>query len=157
MDSIDSNSLIEGHGLVQPIQSEDIQNIVAFDKLSFGADRKELLESLISTCPHRAWMIKQNNAVAGFVLGRSGRKYNQIGPLMALDTHLAKVLIIKMLKESENTPLVVDVLNDKVDLMRWLSAIGFSQQRSFMRMYQHKNPFPGTIDYQYLICGPEFG
>jgi GNAT superfamily N-acetyltransferase len=142
---------------VQRIQPEDISMIVALDTRSFGANRIELLTSLINTCPHKAWVVKQHNSVAGFVLGRAGRKYNQIGPVMASDTALAKVLITKSLIESENKPLVVDVLNDKVDLMRWLISIGFTPQRTFVRMYLNKNPFPGTIENQFLICGPEFG
>lgn len=157
IDSDGSTSLMDDHESLQLIQSEDIQNIVAFDQLSFGANRRALLESLINSYPQKAWMVKRNNSVAGFVLGRAGRKYNQIGPVMASDTDLAKILITKLLKESENKPLVVDVLNDKVDLIHWLTEIGFSPQRSFVRMYQHKNPFPGNINYQYLICGPEFG
>lgn len=157
IDSFDSTSFMDDHESLQLIQSEDIQNIVAFDTLSFGANREELLTSLINTYPHKAWVVKRNNSVTGFILGRAGRKYNQIGPVMASDTALAQVLITKLLKESENKPLVVDVLNDKVDLMRWLISMGFSQQRTFMRMYQNKNPLPGMIDHQYLICGPEFG
>jgi GNAT superfamily N-acetyltransferase len=156
IDSINSSSLVD-EGSLQPIQSQEIRNIIEFDKLTFGANRGELLESLINNSPDKAWMIKRNNSVAGFVLGRVGRKYNQIGPVMASDTNLAKALISKMLKESERKPLVVDVLNDKVELMHWLTSLGFSSQRSFMRMYQRINPFPGTIDNQYLICGPEFG
>lgn len=157
IDSFDSTSLVDDHESLQPIQSDDIKNVVTLDTLSFGANRGELLASLVNTYPHKAWMVKRNNSVAGFVLGRAGRKYNQIGPVMAYDTALAKVLITKSLKESENKPLVVDVLNDKVDLMRWLISIGFTPQRTFVRMYLNKNPFPGSIDYQYLICGPEFG
>ncbi len=157
IDSFDTTSFVDNQESIQPIQSDDIQQVVALDILSFGANREKLLASLINTYPQKAWMVNRNNSVAGFVLGRAGRKYGQIGPVMASDTSLAKVLITKSLKESENMPLVVDVLNDKVDLMRWLISIGFTPQRTFVRMYQHKNPFPGTIEDQYLICGPEFG
>ena len=157
IDPIDATSLMVNDGLLQQIQSEDLQPIIAYDKLSFGASRAELLQSLFNNWPRKAWMVKQKHSLNGFVLGRAGRKYNQIGPVMAVNTDLAKILIAKLLKGSENKPLVVDVLNDKVDLMLWLESIGFSQQRTFMRMYQHTNPYPGTVEYQYLICGPEFG
>ena len=30
-------------------------------------------------------------------------------------------------------------------------------QRHFVRMYKKENSFPGIVDKQYLICGPEFG
>jgi hypothetical protein len=111
----------------------------------------------VKTYPHKAWMLKRNNSVTGFVLGRDGRKYNQIGPVMASSPADAEILITKLFSDSENKPMVADVLNDKQELITWLSSIGFVQQRHFVRMYQHNNPFPGSIDKQYLICGPEFG
>jgi len=146
-----------GDALTEPVQAKDISEIIAYDKLVFGADRTGLIESLVKTYPHKAWMLKQNNSVAGFVLGRDGRKYNQIGPVMASSAADAEILITKLLSDSENKPMVADVLNDKIELISWLSNLGFTQQRHFVRMYQHNNPFPGNIDKQYLICGPEFG
>jgi hypothetical protein len=52
---------------------------------------------------------------------------------------------------------VVDVLNDKKQLINWLNAFGFRSQRHFVRMYLDANPLPGRPENQYLICGPEFG
>jgi N-acetylglutamate synthase-like GNAT family acetyltransferase len=147
----------QGDALTKPVQKKDISEIIACDKLAFGADRTALIESLVKTYPHKAWMLKRNNSVAGFVLGREGRKYNQIGPVMASSAADAEILITKLLSDSENKPMVADVLNDKQELISWLSSIGFVEQRHFVRMYQHNNPFPGNIDRQYLICGPEFG
>ncbi len=157
MSSANATSLIDDDVPVQPVQSEDIPAIIAFDEASFGANRRSLIESLIADYPHKAWMLKSNNVIAGFVLGRDGRKFNQIGPVMASNMANAKIMISKLLQESENQSIVVDVLNDKTDLVNWLINIGFIGQRHFVRMYQHHNPFPGNIDQQFLICGPEFG
>jgi len=35
--------------------------------------------------------------------------------------------------------------------------MGFTTQRHFIRMYHKDNPYPGIIDKQFLISGPEFG
>ena len=56
-----------------------------------------------------------------------------------------------------NQSVVMDVLYEKEDLINWLNSIGFIMQRQFVRMYKKENPFPGIINKQYLICGPEFG
>lgn len=157
MNTIDAAMFGDEVAAIESIQPENIPSVVAYDALSFGANRGALIESLIHTYPHQAWMLKRDHAVVGFTLGRAGRKFNQIGPVMASDTASAKLLISKVLKEAKDQTLVIDVLNDKTELIDWLVSTGFIQQRHFIRMYRNKNPFPGKIDDQYLICGPEFG
>ncbi|HRI21609.1 MAG TPA: hypothetical protein PLA68_11680, partial [Panacibacter sp.] len=143
--------------LSEPFQEKDIDEIVAFDQNAFGANRKPLIEFLIKENAGTSLQLKNDRQLTGFVLGRDGNKFQHIGPLIASTFADAKWLIIKALKELQNKPVVVDVLNDKVDLMNWLSSIGFIKQRHFVRMYRNENLFPGDPDKQYLICGPEFG
>jgi ribosomal protein S18 acetylase RimI-like enzyme len=68
-----------------------------------------------------------------------------------------KILISKTLKEITDQPVVVDILNDKIELINWLQSLGFTRQREFVRMYKNENPFPGLTEKYFLICGPEFG
>ena len=151
------NPSFNDDGLTEPILLNNIPEIIAYDEHAFGVTRTSLIEALVKECPNKAWMLKRNHSVTGFALGRAGRKYQQIGPVIASDFIDAKILITKLLKQSDDKPIVVDVLNDKVDLIEWLTIIGFVRQRHFMRMYRNNNPFPGNMDQQYLICGPEFG
>ena len=123
----------------------------------FGANRTQLFKSLIKEYSNKAWLLKQNNRVSGFALGRDGNKYHQIGPVVAQTITVAKALITKALNNLINQPIVIDVLGDKEELINWLNSIGFIRQRNFIRMYKSENPFPGIIDKQYAICGPEFG
>jgi GNAT superfamily N-acetyltransferase len=157
INAINPALVVDDETSLQSIQSEDIPAVVEYDTYSFGARRVELIESLIHARPHQAWMLKQDDSLDGFALGRAGRKYNQIGPVMAADTTTAKILISKLLTTSQGQPMVVDVLNDKIELMNWLISLGFVVQRHFIRMYRNNNPFPGNQNNQYLICGPEFG
>ncbi len=153
------NSLpsIDSDMLPEPVEEKHIQEIIALDKLIFGANRTQLIESLIREYPGKAWLLKRNNLVTGFALGRKGKKFHQIGPVVSSNTTEAKILITQALKGLSNQSVVVDVLCDKEDLLNWLNPIGFTKQRNFVRMYKNENPFPGVIDKQYLICGPEFG
>lgn len=143
--------------LPEPIQLTDIQEVVAFDEIVFGANRSPLIESLIKEYPRKGWMMKQTSSITGIVLGREGYKYHHIGPVLASNTVDAKILIAEALKGLTNQPVVVDVLCDKEELIDWLQSVGFIKQREFIRMYKKQNPFPGVIDKQFLICGPEFG
>ena len=139
------------------IQNEEIEKIVELDAMVFGANRKNLIEHLNSHNQPKGWMLKSNDDVTGFVLGRTGTRYQHIGPVSAPNISEAKILITSVLNQLRSQPVVVDVLGDKVELIQWLTSIGFSTQRTFIRMYRNENLFPGLVEKNYLICGPEFG
>ena len=136
---------------------EDIPEIAAFDKKVFGADRTELIRRLFETCPELAWIIKENNRVAGFCLGRRGQNFTQIGPVYASSAKGAKALIRSAINQITGQAVVVDIPAERSETERWLEACGFISQRPFERMYLSNNPHPGIIENQYLISGPELG
>lgn len=148
---------VKGNVVPEPIQLKHIKEIAVVDEIVFGANRRQLLEFLVGQYPGTAWMLKRGNDIAGFVVGREGRKYHQIGPLVASTAMDAKILITKALETVYGLPVVVDILSDKEEMMRWLKSFGFAQQRHFIRMYKNENLFAGEPARQYLICGPEFG
>jgi len=155
--SMKNLSYDDDNTLAESIQVKDIDEIISFDEQVFGTNRRLLIESLIKQYPQKAWMLKRNNSIAGFALGREGYKYHHVGPVFASTIDDAKLLIIRALKEVINQPVVIDVLYDKENLITWLSSIGFTMQRHFVRMYKKENSLPGIVNKQYLICGPEFG
>lgn len=141
----------------EPILFSDIHEVTALDTSIFGAERTFLIKSLIDDNPVNGWCIKKNGRITAFALGRNGRKYQQIGQVFAYTLEEAKVLISHKLLKLAGKPLVLDVLADKKELIHWLSSIGFTRQRDFVRMYLHTNPCKGKTENQFLICGPEFG
>lgn len=141
----------------QTIQQQDIRMIIEFDQLSFGSGRTQLISSWVNDYPKKSWMLKQNNHILGFALGREGNKYHHIGPVSANTSDHAKLLIVHALKELSGQAIVIDILEDKQDLTDWLTSIDFMTQRTFMRMFLRNNPFAGDNNFQCLISGPEFG
>jgi len=139
------------------IHNNDHPQVIALDENSFGANRMQLIGSLLREFPAKAWMLKQNNTITGFALGRDGSRFHHIGPVVASTVEDARLLLATALKKLIGQPVAVDVLSDKEDLISWLNSIGFTKQRHFTRMYKKDNPFPGLPSRQYLICGPEFG
>ena len=143
--------------LGESIRLKDIEEIIALDERVFGTNRRQLIEWLIKRYPHKGWLVKRNNSIAGFAMGREGNKYHQVGPVFASTINDVKMLIRKALKELINQPVVIDVLYEKEELINWLNSIGFTMQRHFVRMHKKENSFPGIVNEQYVICGPEFG
>ena len=143
--------------LPESIQLKDIPGIIALDELVFGANRAQLIQSLVEEYPGKAALVKQDNKITGFALGRSGNKYHHIGPVVASNPTDAKILIANALQKLTHQAVVVDVLDDKEETLTWLNSIGFVKQRHFIRMYKKENTRPGITGNQYLIGGPEFG
>jgi GNAT superfamily N-acetyltransferase len=143
--------------VTEPIQSKHIPEIIALDEIAFGANRVQLINYLVSEYPGKAALVKRNNVITGFALGRIGARYHHLGPVMASNPADAKILVANALKQLTHQPVVVDVLSDKEELVVWLRSMGFVKQRHFIRMYKKENPRPGVIANQYLIAGPEFG
>lgn len=141
----------------EPVQLKDIPEIITLDEMVFGAGRTQLIKYLVSEYPGKAILLKRNNRITGFALGRNGSKYHHVGPVVASGMADAKILITNALKKCTDQPVVVDVPCDKEELLIWLSSIGFIKQRHFIRMYQNENTYPGMTGNQYLIGGPEFG
>lgn len=155
--SVTEGSLPDVEFSINPVQFQDIPELVEYDKITFGANRKQLIEYLIKNYPAKGWTLRRNGRIAGFVLGRDGSRFCHIGPVMTSSTEDAKQLLARSFRELKNQPVVIDILDDKKELVTWLNALGFTKQRHFIRMYQNENPYQGTPENQYLICGPEFG
>ncbi len=141
----------------QLVTNADIPEIIQFDKLAFGSDRTQLILSLVKDFPEKSWLIKRDNNITGFALGRKGNKYHRIGPVSALTAEDAKILISRALNDLHGQPVVMDILDSKKELADWLGLMGFVKLRYFTRMYLHNNIFPGKVNFQHLIGGPEFG
>ncbi len=147
------NSFVE----TEEMNSADIPEVAQFDEKVFGADRTALILRTYENYPELAWLIRENNRVVGFCLGKRGLDFTQIGPAYASSEKGAKALIRSAINQLNKQAVVVYILSDKTETESWLTANGFTSQRPLDRMYLNHNPHPGIIEKQYLICGPELG
>ena len=155
--SVSKISLSDAPFKTEQIEPADIPAVAAFDKKVFGADRTELIRRLYDSYPEIAWLIKENNSIAGFCLGRRGQNFTQIGPVYASSSDKVKALIQSVIDQITGQAVVLDICAAKSDIKAWLEASGFIALRPFERMYLRNNPYPGIIESQYLISGPELG
>jgi GNAT superfamily N-acetyltransferase len=139
------------------ITGEVAEYIFTQDGKIFGAERRYLLSKLIEDYPEKAYFIRSSSMSDGYILGRNGSRFNYIGPLWADSFESARSLISKSLRSLINKPVALDVPEKKGELINWLESLGYIKQRYFIRMYLHKNPYPGILKSQYLISGPEYG
>lgn len=140
-----------------PITESNIGEVSKADQQLFGVNRLYLFQYLLKQPSNVCWCLKQGGQILGYVFGRDGSNYFQVGPLLAQSALEAKILLKKSFDNLAEKPVVVDVLKQKQEIIDWLISIGFVEQRNFMRMFLHNNDYTGRIDKQYLISGPELG
>ena len=139
------------------IRKSDFPGIVKADESVFGTSRYYLLDKIITDYPEKALKLGNNKILDGYILGRNGLKYNYMGPVVATSEDSARILIAASLGKLKDQPVILDIPQDKKDLINWLESLGFQKQRHFTRMFLKSNYHKGIAQNYYLISGPEYG
>lgn len=153
--TINKNQLASS--MASALTAADRESVRSFDLGIFGADRMQLLSWMLDGANEFAFKVVDGNQLRGYCFGRSGFKYAHIGPVVASDDDVAKSLISAALAHCNGRPVILDVPHHHHSWRRWLESLGFSELRSFLRMFKGSNLFPGIPQNQYAILGPEFG
>ncbi len=138
------------------IEPGDIDAVVAFDRGISGMDRRPLLESLLRRRPERAFLAERDGRIAGMVLGRDGRRAEQLGPLLAEDPATAQALAVAALRGLDG-PVFTDIPDDKAALRGFLEGAGFRPQRGYIRMLLDREQALDEVSRVFAVAGPEFG
>ncbi|MEX2230856.1 MAG: GNAT family N-acetyltransferase [Cyclobacteriaceae bacterium] len=139
------------------IQKRDLAAILEADREIFGASRKRILEWLLEGGKQFAFLIENENGIQGYCMGRVGHNFTHIGPVICQNVATAIALVSAALRNCQGAPVVLDALHHSPEWIRWLSSIGFEEQRQLIRMYRGTNAYPGIPAKQFAILGPEFG
>jgi GNAT superfamily N-acetyltransferase len=139
------------------LQKKYLPDLIRFDAEIFGADRGPLLQWAAEGAPEYAFLVKEDNKILGYCLGRPGRHFTQIGPVVATDSTVAKELVTAALHRCIGKAVLIDAPHHDPEWIAWLKKIGFGEQRPFIRMYRGSNGSPGIPEKQFAILGPEFG
>jgi GNAT superfamily N-acetyltransferase len=125
----------------------EVAPLIHLDQSAFGADREWLLGWLHDGAPSLAWQGR-----SGYVLGREGRKFTHIGPLVCENAGEAQALIAAALAAA-GRDAVIDIPAAKA---RVVEALGFRRQRPLLRM-RRGGPAPPLDERIFAIAGPELG
>ena len=141
---------------LQPVDLDEVKRI---DRAIFGGVRSRLLERIHSAGPEYAW--RAGGTPIQYCLGRTGRLFDQVGPVAAASPQTAIALVTAALHHSDRKPVVVDSHDDQHAFVAWLQSAGFEAQRPLYRMRR-----PGSVAAtpgvrapltEFAILGPEFG
>ncbi len=135
----------------------DWPQVLELDRTVFGADRSQVLRWMFAGAPDFAHVVERGTRIVGFVFGRHGFNFEHIGPVIAEDVQTAIQLASACLVERVGKSCVIDAARYDEEWLRWLEAVGFKQQRPFIRMFRGDAQRPGIPEKQFAILGPEFG
>jgi GNAT superfamily N-acetyltransferase len=141
---------------VRTLETGDWPQVIAYDTAIFGADRSALLHRLADRLPRQALVAERAGRIAGFLLGRDGRVMSQLGPLAADDDGIAIALLARAIAEVR-APLTIDVPDHHSTLGSWLTTLGFTAERPYIRMIYGTNLAFDDNARHFAIAGPELG
>ena len=136
---------------------EDLAAILSYDPGRSGFCRAAILGDLASRSAGFAQVAStESGALAGFVLGRDGRRSWHIGPVVAEDEATALALLSTAAARLAQ-PLIVDVPERHGQVRNWLVAQGATAPRRFSRMLRGIAGEGGEAARIFALAGPELG
>jgi GNAT superfamily N-acetyltransferase len=157
METVATPVTAPGNVSVRAMRPDDLPTILAWDREVFGAARGEILARYRELAPEYARIAERGTHLAGYVFGRRGFRWDQLGPVIATDRDAAQALLATLLTHHAGRRFIVDTSLSDPHWVAWLRAIGFCDQRAYTRMFRGANRYPGRPNLQYAILGPELG
>ena len=147
---------------VRALTASDLPVVAAHDRNVFGADRASLLRWALAGQPSYAWIADASGGPQ-YCLGRRGRLFDQLGPVVAGGDDTARALVSAGLRAAGDRSVVVDAFDGHTEFTAWLATQGFVVQRPLYRMCRPSEAggsmlsrapaVPGEV----AIFGPDFG
>jgi hypothetical protein len=139
------------------MNTEDLDEVTALDAEAFGISRINVIRALFEMAKQYAWVNSLDGKnIDGFILGRSGNNFEQMGPIVAHDSNAAISLVEAATSLAEGKAIGLDMYGHS-GWLEWLQNNGFSKQRTFTRMVRGEDVTPENIDHLFAISGPEMG
>ncbi|MEI3006238.1 MAG: GNAT family N-acetyltransferase [Victivallales bacterium] len=130
----DYRCLPERDRRVVPLLKEDLAEITALDRQSFGLERGTLLTYFYECHPELSFKIMDGQAITGFTIGRIGPVSRQANGLTAANEEDALSLFDAVARYGEPSPRILLVAFDsQTRLIELMAAKGILLQRSLSR------------------------
>jgi len=152
-----STSVADAADEARRMRREDLDAVAEWDRWVFGADRRRILEWALEAAPDLAFVVERGTSLRGYCLGRKGHLFRQIGPVVADDLETARQLVEACRRRAADISMAIDLPAVQERWSEYLVAMGFAEQRPFIRMCRGANLHPGRPDLQLAIFGPEWG
>ena len=159
-----ASEALDGSRDVRPLTASDLDIVVERDSEMFGGTRGVVLNWAFHRAAQYAHVVRSRDGLTHYCLGRPGRLFDQIGPVVAGDDDIAQALVSAALAAAGDRPIVVDAFDSRTTFTARLRARGFRVQRPLVRMCRPAGADAGATGVlrrgplaEFAIFGPEFG
>jgi GNAT superfamily N-acetyltransferase len=164
--SADAGHSPVGSHAVRPLAESDLSAVMQMDDRITGAHRHGPLRWAFADAPRYAWIggAKAEGGshvdTPGYCLGRGGRLFDHIGPIVADSVESAASLTAAAIDGSGGCSLVIDAHDTHEAFVAWLRGASFAPQRPLYRMCRPvQSPVPSRPSgplIEFAVMGPEF-
>ena len=148
--------------IVRPLTDADLALVVEQDRETFGGTRGAVLEWAFHGAAQYAYVGRNDNGGIGYCLGRHGRLFDQIGPVIASDEDIAQALVEAAVAAAGERPVAIDAFDSQSAFAAALRRDGFVVQRPLVRMCRpagsgaRRTASGQGNTREFAILGPEF-
>jgi ribosomal protein S18 acetylase RimI-like enzyme len=122
---------LEKPASIQPITTRDLDELAAWDRPVFGADRRKVFQALLEMFPGRAFLRREEN---GQIAGLLCAQWNRIGPWVMRQPEHAEELLQAALALPYEETISVAVPSGNQAAITLLQKHGFTQVRANRHM-----------------------
>jgi GNAT superfamily N-acetyltransferase len=147
---------------IRRLTRDDLELVIAQDHETFGGARDTLLEWMLRGAPQYACATCSDDGRIHYCLGRQGRVFDQIGPVIAGDEDIAHALVKAALASTGDRRVAMDVYDRHRAFAAMLGDNRFAFERPLFRMCRaaasgacDRSIVPGGVR-EFAILGPEF-
>jgi GNAT superfamily N-acetyltransferase len=147
---------------IRRLTSDDLPLVITQDRETFGGTRDALLDWIFRAAPEYAYATENDDRRVHYCLGRQGRVFDQIGPVIAGNDDVAHALVKTALASAGDRRVVIDVYDRHHAFAAALRDAGFVVERPLVRMRRpapsgacDRPVAPGNVR-EFAILGPEF-
>jgi GNAT superfamily N-acetyltransferase len=124
------------------------------DARAIGAERHELLVALRNDSIGAA---AKGGPHSAFGLIRRGSRASYLGPIMATASAFAEPIVRELLPSVVGQQVYWDIPDHQSQAIEWARALGFTPQRTLLRMFRGPRNLEGEPKLIYGIAGPSTG
>jgi hypothetical protein len=84
---------------VMNISEEQVQDVLAYDRCIHPTDRSDFMKRWINSSTSIPVCVYQQGKLCGYSVGKATQDYNTIGPLYADNVHMARILLMAVMKK----------------------------------------------------------
>lgn len=140
---------------IREIDEDDLPSLATWDLDHSGCDRAAILRFLQANRPDLALMAETSDgAPLGYIMGRSGDRLPQIGPLVAARPETARLLLNAAAARTGGA-FYVDAFDKSQPALASALQATWSRERGFTRLMKATGNSPENPDTVTLAAGPE--